>query len=146
LEEADKRRRKLEYQREANKRWYAKKKQEAEWQRALDAGEISEDELEARRLEQQAKDEAEAAHREKRTQEKRDYAREWAKNKRARLKAEREAQALLEPPDSELSPEDLKERKRQRKRNRDRERLQDKRDRERAEKAAIKAAESQEAV
>jgi len=135
LEEEDKRRRRLEYQREANKRWYAKKKQEAEWQRALEAGEISEEELEAHKQAQQAKEEAEAAHREKRTQEKRDYAREWAKNKRARLKTEREAQRLLEPPDSELTPEELKKRKYERKKERDRENIEAKRDRERAEKA-----------
>jgi len=135
LEEEEKRRRRLEYQREANKRWYAKKKQETQWQRAFEAGEISAEELEARKQEQQAKEEAEAAHREKRTQEKRDYAREWAKNKRARLKAEREAVRLLEPPDSELSPDELKRRKYERKKERDRENLQAKRERDRAEKA-----------
>ena len=136
LEEEDKRRRKLEYQREANQRWYAKKRQEVEWQRALEAGEISEEELQAHQQAQLAKEEAEAAHRAKRTQEKRDYAREWAKQKRARLKAEREAQRLLEPPDSELSPEELKKRKYERKKERDRENIQAKRDKERAEKVA----------
>ena len=139
IEEAEKRRRRLEYQREANKRWYAKKKQEAEWQRALEAGEISAEELQAREQAQREKDEAEKANREKRTQEKRDYAREWARKRRARLKAERDAQALLEPPDSELSPEELLERKRQRRLERNREQIRAKRDKERAEKLASQA-------
>jgi hypothetical protein len=136
LENEERRKRKLEYQREANKRWYAKKKQETEWQRALDAGEISAEELEAKKQEQLAQEEAEAAQREKRTQERREYQREWAKRKRAREKAEREAQRLLEPPDFELSPEELKVRKYERKKERDRERMREKRERERAEKAA----------
>ena len=137
LEKQDKRRRKLEYQREANKRHYAKKKQAETWQRALENGELSAEELEAHKQAQLAKDEAEKAHRERRTQEKRDYAREWAKQKRARLKAEREAQALLEPPDSELSPEELKVRKYERKKERDRERMREIREQERAAKAAM---------
>ena len=135
LEEEEKQRRRREYQREANQRHYAKKKQEAEWQRALEAGEISAEELEAHKQAQRAKDDAEAARKAKRTQEKRDYAREWAKQKRARLKAEREAQRLLEPPDDELSPDELKKRKYERKKERDREALQAKRDRERGKKA-----------
>ena len=134
IEEAEKRQRRLEYQREANKRWYAKKRQEVEWQRAYNAGEISEEELQAREQAQREKDEAEQAHREKRTQEKRDYAREWARKRRERIRAEKNAQALPEPPDSELSPEELKERKHQRRLERNREYMRDKRDRERAEK------------
>ena len=139
LEAQELRRKKLEYQREASRRWYAKKKAEAEWQRALEAGEISAEQLEAFKQEQLAKEEAEKAHREKRTQERQEYAREWARKKRARLKAEREAQALLEPPDSEVSPEVLKERKRQRRLEKNREYMRDKRERERAEKLAIQA-------
>ena len=146
LEEEDKRRRRLEYQREANQRHYAKKVREAEWQRALEAGEISPEELEAHQQAQQVKDDAEAAHKAKRTQEKRDYAREWAKNKRARLKAEREAQRLLEPPDSELSPEELKVRKYELRKERERERMQKKREQERAEKAALTATTSNKAI
>ncbi len=135
LEEAEKRRKRLEYQREANKRWYAKKKQETEWQRALAAGEISAEELEACEQARQAGEEAAKTDKAKRTQERREYAREWAKKKRARLKAEREAQRLLEPPDSELTPEELKIRKCERKKEHDRERMRYIRERERAEKA-----------
>ena len=139
IEEAEKRRRRSEYQREANRRWYAKKKQESEWQRAFEAGEISEEELQSREQAHREKDEAAKAHREKRIQEKRDYAREWARKRRERLKAEREAQTQLEPPDSEISADELRERKRQRRLERNREYIHEKRDKERAEKLAHQA-------
>jgi hypothetical protein len=135
LEEAEKRRKRLEYQREANKRWYAKKRQEEEWQKALAAGEISMEELEAREKARQAEEEAEKAAKERRTQERREYATEWARKKRARLKAEREAQRLLEPPDSELSLEELKKRKYERRKEHNREYMRDKREQERTENA-----------
>ena len=90
LEEQEKRRRKLEYQREANRRWYEKKKREAEWQRALEAGEISAEELKLHKQEQLAKEETEKVEREKRAEHRREYAREWAKKKRARERAERQ--------------------------------------------------------
>jgi len=91
------RKRKLEYQREANRRWYAKKRQEEEWQRAVDAGEISADELEAHRQEQLAKDEAEKQHREQRTKERREYANEWARKSREKKRIEREALTVNKP-------------------------------------------------
>ena len=136
IEEAEKRQRQLAYQREANTRWYAKKRQEEEWKRALAAGEISDEELAAHEQAKQAREEADKKIRAERTAYRQEYAREWARKKRARLKAEREAQALLEPPDSELSPEELKERKRQRRLEHNREYMQKKRERERAERAA----------
>ena len=106
LAEQEKRQRKLEYQREANRRWYAKKRQEQEWQRAVEAGEISEEELEAHRLEQLKKEEAEKSHREQRTKEKRAYATEWARKNRERKRAEREAQTAHIP---KLTPEEKKQ-------------------------------------
>jgi len=97
LIEQEMRRRKLEYQREANRRWYAKKRQEEEWQRAVESGEISAEEIEARKQAQIAKEEAENAHREQRTNERRKYAAEWARKKRAAKRAEREALIANEP-------------------------------------------------
>ena len=96
LEALDKRRRQLEYQREASKRHYAKKKQAEAWQKALEAGEIPPEELEAHRLAQFEKEKADKARCDKRTQERRAYASEWARKNRARRKAEREAQTQLE--------------------------------------------------
>ena len=100
----------------------------------MEAGKITSEELDAYRQEQLHKEESEKALREAQTEKRREYARVWARKKRSRLKAERDARALLDPPDSEVSPEVLKERKHQRKLVRDRERIQEKRDRERAEK------------
>jgi|GEM_PF-16243 len=97
LIEQDLRKRKLEYQREANRRWYAKKRQEEDWQRALDAGEISAEELKAHKQAQLDKEEADKAHREQRRIERSNYAKEWAKKKRAKQRAEREALTANEP-------------------------------------------------
>ena len=93
LEAQEKRRKRLEYQREANKRWYEKKKREMEWQRALEAGEISDAELAARKQEQVAKDEAEKVQREQRTKKRQEYAREWTRKKRERIRAEKSAKS-----------------------------------------------------
>jgi hypothetical protein len=106
LIEQEMRRRKLEYQREANRRWYEKKRREEEWQRAVAAGEISADEIEAHRQAEIAKEEAEKARREQRTNERRKYATEWARKKRAAKRAEREAQTANEP---KLTPEEKKQ-------------------------------------
>jgi len=106
IAEQELRKRKLEYQREANRRWYVKKRQEEDWQRALEAGEISETELEAHKQAQREKEEAEQAHREQRTKEKRAYATEWARKNRARKRAEREALTANEP---KLTPEEKKQ-------------------------------------
>ena len=106
LAEQEKRRCRLEYQREANRRWYAKKKHEEEWQRAVESGEISEEQLEAHRQEQLAKEEAEKEHRAKHTQERNLYACEWARKNQEKKCAEREAQKANEP---QLTPEKKKQ-------------------------------------
>ena len=64
------------------------------------------------------------------------YTRAWARKKRDRLRAEKVAQELLELPDSEVSPEVLKERKHQRRLEQNHLYMRDKREREKAEKAA----------
>ena len=132
LEAQEIRRKRLEYQREANRRWYAKKRAEEEWQRALEAGEISAEQLEAFKQEQLAKEEAEQAERERRKLERNAYTRAWARKKRDRIRAEKAAQELLESPDSEVSPEVLKERKHQRRLEQNRLYMRDKREREKA--------------
>jgi len=110
LIDQDLRRKKLEYQREANRRWYAKKRQEEEWQRRLEAGEISEEELEAHKQEQLAKEESEKEHKVQRQQERNRYAREWAKKKRDKVRAEKEAQTAHIPM---LTPEEKKQQRRE---------------------------------
>ena len=113
LAEQEKRRCRLEYQREANRRWYAKKRREEEWQRAVESGEISEEQLEAHRQEQLAKEEAEKEQRAKRTQERNLYAREWARKNREKKRAEREARKANEP---QLSPDEKKQIRREKQR------------------------------
>jgi len=92
LAEQEKHRKKLEYQREANRRWYDKKKREAEWHRALEAGEISEEELENRKQEQLAQEETEKIQRKQRTEQRREYARDWARQNRKKKRTEKAAQ------------------------------------------------------
>ena len=113
IAEQEKRIRKLEYQREASRRWYAKKKREEEWQRALEAGEISKEQLEAHKQEQLAKEESEKEQQAKRTHERNLYAREWAKKNREKKRAEREAEKANEP---QLTPEEKKQIRREKQR------------------------------
>ena len=86
---------KLERQRENNKRWYERRKAENEMKRALEAGEITQaevDTLERERLAEKAAQDAERTSRTKENQRK--YRREWAKRDRAKKRAEAEAQLL----------------------------------------------------
>jgi len=96
-------RRKREYQREANKRYYEQRKRKHEFLRALEAGEISDEELEAHTQAQLAKEEADKALREQRRIERSNYAKEWARKSRDKKRAERDAQKANEP---QLTPEE----------------------------------------
>ena len=80
---------KLAKQREYNRNWYAKKKAEAEYQRAVEAGEISAEELKAAERYRLEKEQFEQAEREKREAEKREYKRQWAADKRAKERGDK---------------------------------------------------------
>jgi len=85
LEEQEKLRQKRAKQREANQRCYAKKKRKFELQRAVEAGEISVEQLETIDRERQAQEELRCN---ERNAERQEYKRQWAANKR---RQEREA-------------------------------------------------------
>ena len=110
LAEAEKRRQRLARQREANQRWYAKKREEEKRRLAIEAGEIpppSAEEIETAELERLAAEEiAEAERRERRQRlarqreanqrwyaKKREYQRNWARQKSAKRKAAQAATA-----------------------------------------------------
>jgi len=80
---------KLARQREVNQRWYARRKAENELRRALEAGEITQAEVDAVERERLAAEEAEKAERTERTKEnQRKYRREWARRDHAKKRAE----------------------------------------------------------
>jgi len=91
LEAQEKCRRKLEYQRAANRRWYAKKKQEEDRQKAMQAGEIPAPTSEEIQASEIAKQERERVTQEERLARKRERARTWARRRRERMRAERAA-------------------------------------------------------
>jgi hypothetical protein len=92
LEAQEQRRKKRERQREANQRYYAKKKAEVEWQRAVEAGEVSQEEIETIERERRAKEELKLANYDEKLEYKRKYHREWARQSRAKKRAEKAAQ------------------------------------------------------
>ena len=78
-------------QREANQRWYAKKKAEAERKRAEEAGELpppTAEEIEAAEREKLAREQAKQEHNEQR----RKYQRDWARQQRKKEKAAKESE------------------------------------------------------
>ena len=89
LEAQEKSREKRAKQREANRRWYAKKKQAMEWQRAVEAGEIPQEEIEMAERERQAQENAERIQREERRKERRKYKRDWARQRREKDRIEK---------------------------------------------------------
>ena len=93
IDAEDKRKEKLAKQRENGRRWYAKKKAAAELQRAIDSGEITQDEAQALEDERLVLEEAKKAERAERTKEnQRKYRREWARRDRERKRAAAAAQ------------------------------------------------------
>jgi len=87
LAEQERQRKKRQQQRECDRRHRAKKKQEAEWQRALETGELTQDDIDVAKLEQQLQLQAK---REARKEELRQYKRDWSKQNRAMKKAKKE--------------------------------------------------------
>lgn len=115
LEAQEQRRAKLAKQREYNRNWYAKKKSKVEFQRAVESGKVSAEELEATERDRLAQEQTEQAEREKREAEKREYKRQWAANKRAQERGDKgkSPRALRQDEFKLLSPEQQAEEKRQ---------------------------------
>ncbi|MCL2841630.1 MAG: DUF4368 domain-containing protein [Defluviitaleaceae bacterium] len=84
LEEQARARKKRIQQRKASRRYHDKKRQEAEWQRSLDAGEITQAEIDAKKQELLLQAEVK---REERREKHKQYRREWDKQNRAKKKA-----------------------------------------------------------
>ena len=78
----EKRRQKLAKQREANRRHYAKKTAEIQWQKAVAGGEVSQEEIDAHNQAKLEREQAEIDRKEQRVIERREYARQWARNKK----------------------------------------------------------------
>ena len=128
LEAQEQRRAKRAKQREYNRKWYAKKKAEAECkqaeaelQRAIDAGEISQEQLEtiererqAAERERQAQEQAEQARRNEREAEKREYKRQWAAKNRENKRGDKgkSPRALRQDEFKQMTPEQRAEEKR----------------------------------
>jgi hypothetical protein len=89
----EKRRKRLARQREANRRFYAKRKAEAEWKKAVEAGAVTQEEIDAADRERQAQEQAQQSRREQRVKEKREYKRDWARQNRASKKGQQEQQS-----------------------------------------------------
>jgi len=89
IEKQEKRLQKLVKQREANRRWYAKKRQAADWQRAVEAGEVLPEELEVVERECREQEEIEQVRRGERQKEIREYKRDWARRDREQKRFEK---------------------------------------------------------
>jgi len=113
LEAEEKLRQKRARQREANKRWYAKKTAEYRWQQAVDAGEVSQEEINAYNQAKLEQEQAEIAHREQREADKREYKRQWAANKREQERGDKgkSARALRQDEFKLMTLEQQKEEK-----------------------------------
>jgi len=85
----EKRLQRLAQQREANRRWYAKKRQAVEWQRAVEAGEVSPDEIESVERERREQEETEQIRRDERQKEIREYKRDWARRDREQQRTQK---------------------------------------------------------
>ncbi len=96
LEAQENRRQRLEKQREANRRWYTKKKQQAERQRAEQAGEIPLPTPEEIQAAEQAKQALEQSKQNERLERRRKSSREWAQRDRAKKRADKSAVATVE--------------------------------------------------
>jgi hypothetical protein len=115
IEAENKRLEKLAKQREYNRRWYAKKKAEQEFNRAVEAGEVSQEELESIERERAAEAQAEQHRREEREAEKREYKRQWAAKDREKKRGEngKSQRALRQDEFKLMTPEQRTEEKRQ---------------------------------
>jgi len=85
----EKRLQRLAQQREANRRWYAKKRQAVEWQRAVEAGEIPPEEMESVERESREQEETERVRRDERQKEIREYKRDWARRDREQQRTQK---------------------------------------------------------